>query len=175
MKQSMSVLTSNETDEWYTPPDYIQMVREVLGEITLDPASTDVANGIVRASKYYTIADDGLSQRWYGNAFLNVPGTQNGASRWSKKMMSEYVSGNFEQGILLCFAKLGYNWFNVLLKELPVCLVYERIPFLEPETLLPKLDKSGKPVAAKHGSAFVYFGKQHDIFRRVFGRIGKMA
>ena len=45
----------------YTP-EYIEAARIVLGSIDLDPASSDIANQLVRAKKYYTIADNGLNQ-----------------------------------------------------------------------------------------------------------------
>ena len=60
--------------EWYTPPSIIADVREVLGSIDLDhtrhvrsPTKT------VRATKWYGIEDDGLSQPWAGRTYLNPP------------------------------------------------------------------------------------------------------
>ena len=59
--------------EWYTPPSIIADVREVLGSIDLDPASCETANETVRATKWYGIDDDGLSQPWAGRIYLNPP------------------------------------------------------------------------------------------------------
>jgi len=36
MSQPMQVLTSQQSVEWYTPLQYVEMVREVLGDIELD-------------------------------------------------------------------------------------------------------------------------------------------
>lgn len=54
------------SDEWYTMPRYIEAARTVLGHIDLDPASTERANRIIKATHYYTKQDDGLTQHWSG-------------------------------------------------------------------------------------------------------------
>ena len=41
-------------NEWYTPPDYIEAARTVMGEIDVDPASSDLAQRTVQAAKYFT-------------------------------------------------------------------------------------------------------------------------
>jgi hypothetical protein len=51
-------------NEWYTPSRYVDAGRRVLGAIDLDPASCARANETVKASIYWTKADDGLKQPW---------------------------------------------------------------------------------------------------------------
>jgi len=66
-----SVLTGNV--DWYTPELYVDLARRVMGTIDLDPASSDKAQEVAQAEKFYTEADDGLQQAWWGNVFLNPP------------------------------------------------------------------------------------------------------
>src|SRR5262249_56141272 len=59
--------------EWYTPARYIELAREVLGEIDLDPASSAKAQEIVKAQRYFTLEQDGLIRPWHGRVWLNPP------------------------------------------------------------------------------------------------------
>ena len=63
--------------EWYTPVWLLDMVRNVMGVIDLDPASCEIAQKDVRALKYHTRLDDGLLQKWEGSVFMNPPYTDN--------------------------------------------------------------------------------------------------
>ena len=61
-------------DEYYTPVEIVEATRKALGgKIDLDPASCELAQKTVKAEKYYTIDDDGLSKEWSGYVFLNPP------------------------------------------------------------------------------------------------------
>jgi len=58
-------------NEWFTPSEYIELARLVLGEIDLDPASHRVAQKIVKAKTFFTPDRDGLTQEWHGRVWLN--------------------------------------------------------------------------------------------------------
>jgi len=60
----------NDVVDWYTPKQYIEAVREVLGTIDLDPASSAHAQKVVQAGTYYTARDDGLAKEWSGTVYL---------------------------------------------------------------------------------------------------------
>lgn len=68
-----TVLTSSASDEWYTPPEYIEFAHSVMGGIDLDPASNEIAQHWIRAARYFTINDNGLEMPWHGRVWLNPP------------------------------------------------------------------------------------------------------
>ena len=87
----------SETNEWYTPEQYIASVRAVLGCIDLDPASCETANAVVQAAEIFTEADNGLRRAWHGRVFLNPPygkdGTESRAGQFCRKAITEYQAG----------------------------------------------------------------------------------
>lgn len=169
MSQPMSVLTSHESAEWYTPPYVIEMVRAVLMEIDLDPASSPVADKWIKANRYWT--EDGLNRPWRATTvFCNPPyGKVDGKSCqavWSEKMRQEYVAGHFEQGILLINSTHGYKWYEEIWERYTCCLARERIRFIKPDCTV-----GGQ---AKRGQTFVYFGVYDTLFGHVFERLGRI-
>lgn len=107
---------SSKTNEHYTPENVIELCREVLIEIDLDPASSIIANSRVRAKKIYT-KEDGLKtfeEKWFGNIFLNPPGGQksilpevgrsNPSVFWSKLMHSWGKELTVNSAIVLGFS-----------------------------------------------------------------------
>ena len=65
------VANNSGDNEWYTPKPYIDAARAVMGNIDIDPASSDEANKIVQASKIYTAEDSGLKHDWAKITWIN--------------------------------------------------------------------------------------------------------
>jgi hypothetical protein len=59
--------------DWYTPAPFVEAAREVMGGIDLDPASSEVANRVVGAARYYDAGQDGLENVWHGQVWLTPP------------------------------------------------------------------------------------------------------
>jgi hypothetical protein len=57
-------------DEWQTPDAIVQAFEREFGVFDLDPCATDAS---AKAEQYYTIAEDGLRQPWFGRVWLNMP------------------------------------------------------------------------------------------------------
>lgn len=140
----------------------MEAVRAVFqAEIQLDPASCELANAVVQAKKFYTIADDGLSRAWNAaNAFINPPYKKiNGASEagiWLKKLIHEYSAGNVKEAIMLINASTSEKWFQRAY-DFPICLTNHRLKFW------------GQPGnGPTKGSALVYVGSNPGRFASVF-------
>jgi hypothetical protein len=155
---NQSALFSSESNEWFTPAEYVEAVREVLGEIDLDPASCPAANEVVRAKRFYTIEDDGLEQPWHGRFFVNPPyGGQ--AEAFCQRAIDEYASGNVEAGIILVNSVHDQDW-QAPLFDFPVCFVNTRIQFISSDGTENK--------SPTNRNIFVYLGSDPEKFARVF-------
>lgn len=109
MKQSMQVLTSQATVEWYTPPAIIELARTVLGAIDLDPASNDTAQAWIRATTYYTV-DTPLQAPWAGRVWLNPPFHK--TPLWVNRLETAYQAGAVTSALLLVNSAPGYVWWE---------------------------------------------------------------
>jgi hypothetical protein len=74
--------------EWYTPPEILNSVYEVLSTITLDPCSPVIPT--VEAQTYYTVEDNGLVLPWFGNVFMNPPYGRD-IPQWVNKFIKEWT------------------------------------------------------------------------------------
>lgn len=158
---------SGET-EWYTPPDYIAAVRQVLGEIDLDPASCARANRTVQAARYYTKAEDGLRQPWYGRVFLNPPYAKPLIQQFTDRLVQAYRTGEITAAIVLVNNATDTKWFQGLNRcATAICFPEGRIQFLDKHG-----NASGEPL---QGQAVLFFGPsaQYPCFAEAFGRFGR--
>jgi len=150
-------------NEWYTPVEFINAARVVLGEIDLDPASSSIANKTVCASVYYSKEDDGLEKQWSGRVWMNPPYAKDLIGRFAAKFSYHAGMGNIT-GIVLVNNSTETKWF---LDIAGVCsaVVFptSRVKFLEPD---------GTPGAPLQGQAILYSGPQPDLFLSEFKKFG---
>ncbi len=151
-------------NEWFTPAEYVEKARETLGRIDLDPASHVLAQKTVRATAFYTAAENGLTQPWSGRVWLNPPYSRELMSPFVDKFLSEYARGAIEQAILLTHDYTDTGWFHAAARAArAICLARTRIHFLAP---------SGEECSPRRGQTFFYFGRDDGAFRRAFSDIG---
>jgi hypothetical protein len=86
--------TGTGENEWFTPKEYIDRARAVLGAIDLDPATHEQAQTIVQAAHYFTKDDDGLAHEWHGRVWLNPPYAQPAIAHFISKLCTERKAGN---------------------------------------------------------------------------------
>lgn len=154
-------------NEWYTPADIIQAAQTVLGAIDLDPASSEHAQRTVQASKYFTLADDGLTQPWHGSVFLNPPYAQPHIENFADKMIAEVAACRVKTAIMLTHNYTDTAWFQKLaVAASAICFTRGRIRFEAP---------NGELAAPTQGQAFFFFGNQPGRFYEVFRPFGFIA
>lgn len=162
------VLVSSDSQEWYTPAQYVEAARAVMGGIDLDPFSCAFANQVVQAPKFYTREDDGFKHQWPGRLFVNPPygygdnGEGVNSRRCVQYLIEQYESGITTEAILLIRASNRFNWFTPL-TNYPICFVTHPIEFYNQED-------TGEQ--SPYDSAFVYFGRNEDAFEREFRQFG---
>ncbi len=167
-----AALLSSESNEWYTPADYVDAARDLMGGIDLDPASCEQANRIVRAARFFTAADDGLKQPWRGRVWLNPPygrsdeSNESNQGLWSARLGAEVDSGNVSEAVLLVNAVTDRAWFKPLWRR-GICFVDKRIRFYSPD--------DARKASPTHGNVLVYFGDDLERFRRLFARFGQIV
>jgi len=152
-------------NEWHTPAKYIVGVKEVLGSIELDPASSKAAQKIIKAKRYFTKDDDGLTQSWMAETvFLNPPYAQPVIAEFIKKLVLELSADNIDEAILLTHNYTDTAWFHMaeFLVD-AICFTKGRIGFISPD---------GEVAAPTQGQAFFYFGGNEQLFTRVFSEFG---
>jgi DNA N-6-adenine-methyltransferase (Dam) len=152
------------SNEHYTPERYIEAARHVLGDIDLDPATSLKANQIVRAARYFTANDDGLTKQWFSRVWLNPPyGGLSGA--FIDKLMQELAAESVTAAIVLVNAHCTDTaWFQPLFDGV-LCFTNHRINFYGDD------DRSG----STHGSVFAYFGDKRESFAATFSQFGAVV
>jgi len=187
-----------DNPDWYTPGPILDRVRQVLGTIDLDPASDETANQLVRATRYYTEAEDGLKQPWAGRVFVNPPG------RWAKlfwrKLVTAYLAGAVEEAIWIGYSLEQLQTFQhqpariTPLGAAALCIPRTRIHFLENAAMraerLRRIDAINQTRRARgdllrprrmeadaptHGNYLAYLGLRTGVFHEACRTLGQVV
>ena len=154
--------------ERYTPKEYIEAARQALGGIDLDPATSEEAQKVVQAERYFTAADDGLSRDWDGKVFLNPPYHRDLAPKFIDKLIIEREAKRTTAAVLLTNNCTDTEWFAKAFSACAaVCFTNGRINFWTPN--------GGGVVLPTQGQAFFYFGDDLKRFAAAFASIGFIA
>ena len=163
LRVAKNVHVSNNSGEnsWYTPTKIINSAIKVMGEIDLDPASSEIANQNIQAKKYYTEEDNGLSKEWYGKVWLNPPYSQPEIDNFSQAVIEK----DFDEIMVLVNNATETKWFQRIAKKSNcICFINKRLKFLDKKGL-----STGSPL---QGQVVVYIGKKVEEFVQEFNNHG---
>ena len=170
----LQYFVEHASNEWYTPPEFVESARAVLGGIIdLDPASCAQANVTVRAERFFTPVEDGVKQPWCkvgggpARVFCNppyggyeVPFVEHGLEEHKAGRASEII-------FVLNAGSATAKWFSPLWKH-TLCFYRGRICFAGGA----RVDDPRTPM---NGTIFVYVGPRPLAFKREFDKYGKVV
>jgi phage N-6-adenine-methyltransferase len=163
VKSKPHVSNNSGDNEWYTPKEYIEAARLVLGHIDLDPASNPVANEVVRAATYYTAEDSGLDKDWQGTLWMNPPYESGLIGQFVEKLCDSYASGAVAKAVVLVNNATETRWFQSLAEQASaICFPKGRVKFWHPRKVAVPLQ----------GQAILFLGPSTDEFARAFSEFG---
>ena len=133
-----------------------------MGAIDLDPASSEIANEMVKATTIYTQEDDGLQYEWQGNIWMNPPYSQPLISQFIAKLTT---SESVNQAIVLVNNGTETAWGQMLLRaSSAVCFHQGRIRFINPNGVVGQ-----RPL---QGQIICYIGNNPNKFSNEFSQYG---
>lgn len=97
------------SDEWETPPKFVAALAAEFGAFDLDPCARPET---AKAKNFYTQADDGLVQPWFGHVFVNPPYSK--PAPWIEKAIAETQRDATITVRLLLAAATEVGWFHDL-------------------------------------------------------------
>ena len=150
--------------ENYTPSEYIEAARSVMGGIDLDPASNMLAQETVKAAEWYDESENGLLQDWQGRVFLNPPYAHPTVAHFIDKLCDHVQARDVGAAVLLTNNNTDTKcWHRAASLASAVCFTLGRINFY-------KVD--GTRTQPTNGQTFFYFGGDVELFAKVFGDHG---
>lgn len=175
---AFAVLTSSESNEYYTPSVIIDPVKEFFGgRIILDPCTCRIANSLIQAEYAWTLKQairtgvSPLKMYWnveeFVTVWLNPPYGQgkNSAKYWILKCIHEYLRQRINEAVIL--VRGDSEGMRQLIKLAIWVELDKRVAFI---------DEFGKPT--NHpvpGVRLFYLGTRLDEFHDRFESLGTVC
>lgn len=151
--------------EYYTPHKIVDAARRTLGGFDLDPFSSETANQIVHATKFYSLPDDGFQLPWFGRVWMNPPFGKFTAIA-VRRLVLDYFCGEIKSACCITHANTSEKWFQTL-AQFPQCFLSPRTNYIDGLT--------GKTTnSATKGSVVTFLGQDVKTFKREFRGMGRV-
>ena len=184
--------------DFVSPPEVVGTATSFFdGQIELDPASSEHANQLVCADKYFTHENNGLNQVWKAkNIYLYPPRdllfgheqpkdhrlfcrnkrfVKSAQRVWLEDCLRRYRKNEFDEGLVfLTSTEVALLVTQKLDIDMPLCILSQRPELHIDEPGLPKLTN------AKCFGFILYFPKMHNPRKRIeefyglFSNIGRV-
>jgi hypothetical protein len=163
-KGKTHVSNNSGNNEWYTPSEYIEPYRIMVGVIDVDPASCVKANEVVKARKFYDESSDGLSKKWNGSVWLNPPYESGLVDKFGAKLFEEMAAERTTSACVLVNNATETKWAQLLIKSCSsCCFLSSRIKFW---------NESGVASSPLQGQMLLYFGADAGLFAARYRSMG---
>lgn len=170
----------SQSDSWRTPLWLVEVSRQILGQIDLDPASDLDSNARILALHTIGREDDALICKWVpGSVFLNPPGgrlgTQSKPTLFWERLMAHRREEKLSHAIFIGFTleilrtTQGRLSGRQAAADFPFCIPAKRIAFDPPP--------GTKATSPTHGNAIIYVPGSCDYtdrFKEVFSQFGQV-
>lgn len=159
-----ATMFTSKSEVHLTPEKVLVRVLALFnGVIDLDPAAESETSH-TGAKLAYTVAINGLIQRWFGKVFCNPPYGR-GVHLWAEKFKKEYLEGDVEQGLFLVAGRIDTKMAKIMGCFME-CQVDGRLKFLNA--------KGEEQDPAPFPSVIYYLGHDIEGFVREFSQIGRI-
>lgn len=184
--------------DFVSPPEIVGTTAAFFGgRIDLDPASSEFANTLVNADRYFTAADNGLNQTWKAkNVYLYPPRdcltyeeqppdksvfrrkkrfVKSAQRVWLEECYRQYLRNTFEEAIIfLTSTEVALLTTQKIGLDLPICVLREK-PGLHLDTPdLPKISNTRCYGFILYMPAADYPNKRVKEFIELYSPLGRV-
>lgn len=180
-KAKKARVAPNDKNQQFTPTPIVDFARDVFGQpIELDPTSSEIANEVVKAERFFTIEDDALAQDWTASTLWFNPPYGRGLI---KPMIEKFIAElpNIEQAMVLVNSSTCSTWYQSLARNASAILHPDRrIQFWSaeglPEDEVDRAEYQASPKGSnEYDQTLFYFGRRSDLFAIIGSEFGAVS
>ena len=162
-------IVSKASDNYYTPAKLIELERQVMGLIDLDPCSSQLANQTVKAKRIYTL-ENSMFRNPLNCDSMHFNPPYSDPAPFVDRVVYEYEQGNIKQICGILNVDCSTRWFAEIKKiATAYCFLSERVQF-------DKANNSQTAIVETSGNSrcqfYFYAGHNANAFMTVFSGVG---